>query len=274
MRDRGNRGENIADRLLRLGAKLLTAIALIYFLMPILISTYAGLLPSLDLSPLNGFTLRWFGAVLDRDLLDAFRVSVIIASLSVTIGVLLALPAAYALVRFDFAGRGLVNILLLSPIMIPGVARGLSLIFYFGLIGVYDAFMRLLLAHITIALPYAIRVIYPAYFGLDPNLEHAARGLGAGPIATFFRVTLPLVKPGIFAAVIFGFAMSMIDVPISVFLIEAGTNTLPVLFLTYSRHYADPTLFAISTVLVLLAFITAAVTQKVAGLERIVGGVR
>jgi putative spermidine/putrescine transport system permease protein len=163
---------------------------------------------------------------------------------------------------------------LLSPIMIPPVVKGLSFTFYFAIIGLRPGFASLLLAHIVITLPYVIRVVYPCFYGLDRSLEEASRNLGATGVQTFWKVTFPLIRPGVFAGAIFSLIMSIDDVGVSIFLITPDTTNVSVLLLTWANSVADNTLAAVSLALVVATLIASTVAERWVGFDSILGGMR
>ncbi len=140
----------------------------------------------------------------------------------------LGLPAAVGIVRYRFPGRELVNAFVLSPLVLPSVVIGIAMLQFYNQISVGATFAGLVLGHVVITLPYAVRLIAAGMTGLDPNAERAAQSLGASPISAFCRVTLPVVFPAILAGAVFAFITSFDDVSISLFLATPRMVTLPV----------------------------------------------
>ena len=269
----------LADRLSTIGritAKAIKWFGLFFLLLPIMITMYQAFLPSVafEIFPSSGLTLRWFSILLDPEFLRAVGVSLLIGTGATAISIFSGIFGALALARGDFRGRETVNMLFLSPIMIPSVVKGLSFGFYFAIIGIRPGFISLFLAHIVITLPYVIRAVYPSFYGLDRSLEDASRNLGASELQTFWKITLPLIKPGVLAGTIFGFVMSLDDVGVSAFLITPDTTNLGVLLLTWSRSVADNTIAAISVTLVLVTLIISSIAERYIGFDRILGGLR
>jgi putative spermidine/putrescine transport system permease protein len=216
--------------------------------------------------PPSGWSLRWFGYLADRhELLTAAVVSLQIAVLTSVAAVLLGVLASLALVRHRVAFKPLVEGVLMSPLTLPGIITGVAFLQFVSLIGFRSSFWRLVLAHIVISTPYAIRSISASLYGIDPSLEEASRVMGAGPWRTFRHILLPLMKPGMTAAFIFAFITSFDNVVVSMFLISGDTVTLPVRILTYVEWQFDPSMAAISTIL------TAFTTVLVIGVHRFTG---
>jgi putative spermidine/putrescine transport system permease protein len=214
--------------------------------------------------PPPGFSLRWFRYLAGRDeFLSSALVSVEIAALASMGAVVLGLPAALALVRERVPGKAFIDGVLMSPLVLPGIITGIALLQYFTAIGFIPSFPRLVLAHLVICTPYAIRSITASLHRIDPSIEEASRTLGANAFTTFRRVLLPLLRPGIVAAFIFSFVTSFDNVVVSIYLIGADTVTLPIRILTYVEWQFDPSIAAISTILVVVTTLVVAFTEAV-----------
>src|SRR5690606_18375615 len=139
------------------------------------------------------------------------------------------------------------------------------------LMDVRVAFLRLLAAHVIITLPFVIRAVMASLAGLRPSLVEAAMSLGATERKAFFTVTLPLVRPGIVAGMIFAFALSMDDVAASLFLTDQKTVTLPVVLVSLMRANFDLTLAAAAVLLVIVTMVIVFVLDRIYGIDRVVG---
>jgi putative spermidine/putrescine transport system permease protein len=264
------------SRLTLLLVKAVRAIAILFLVLPLLVAAHQAFLPTVafELVPRNGFTLRWFRVLFQAEFVSAVAVSLVIAIVATGVSLICGTLAALALARSSFRGREAVNILFLSPMMIPPVVKGLSFALYFAVIGLRPGFASLLIAHIVITLPYVIRVVYPCFYGLDRALEEASRNLGATHVQTFWHVTFPLIRPGVFAGAIFSFIMSIDDVGVSIFLITPDTTNVSVLLLTWANSVADNTLAAVSVTLVIVTLIASTVAERWVGFDSILGGIR
>jgi putative spermidine/putrescine transport system permease protein len=217
--------------------------------------------------PPTGLSLRWFGVALSNPaFLDALGNSLALAALTTLVTILLGLPAAVALVRRRWPAQPVVEAFLLSPLSLPGVLFGVSMLFFLGATGFGLAWWGLLVAHAVIAVPYVLRTTLAVYRGLDRGLEETAMVLGAGGWQTFWHVTLPLLRPGLVAGGLFAFLTSFDNVPVSIFLTTARSNTLPVTIMSYLVNQDfDPIVGAISAVQVLI------VLGLLYGLDRLYG---
>jgi putative spermidine/putrescine transport system permease protein len=199
--------------------------------------------------PPSGLSLRWFAYLASRhELVTAALVSLEIALVASMAAVTLGVLASLALVRERVPGKALIEGALMSPLTLPGIITGVAFLQLVSLIGFRPSFWRLVLAHVVICTPYAIRSITASLYGLDPALEEASQVMGAGPWRTFRRILLPLMRPGITSAFIFAFITSFDNVVVSLFLISGDTVTLPIRILTYVEWQFDPSVAAISTI--------------------------
>lgn len=246
-----------------------------YMFLPIAVVVLTSLNPGQYLQlPPRSLSLRWYAAALTAEWLEPFRVSLTLAAATAVIATALGLPAAFALVRQRFFGRDVVNGLLLSPISLPAIVSGVAILQFLSLAGLRGllGFNALLLAHAAVTLPYTIRTIAISLHGLDRSLEHAAANLGATPPRTLRHVTLPLIKPGLFAGMVFAFVVSFNNVPVSLFLVRPGMITLPIRILNYLEYRFDPSLAAVNMVSLLVILIIVAAAERAAGFTKFVYG--
>jgi putative spermidine/putrescine transport system permease protein len=212
--------------------------------------------------PPHGFTLHWFAAALaDHRYLDAFTTSLGVACCATALSLALGVPAAYALARADFPGRRTLEAILLLPLVLPALVLAIALTILFSSIGFTAGSARLVVAHTVLCTPYVIRVTLPVLQRLDATLEEAARNLGAGGLATFFLVTLPSIRPGAIAAATLAFIVSFDELELAIFLADPRAPTLPVTIYSVIQLGIDPTVGAVSALLVLVAMVAMGVYQ-------------
>lgn len=220
--------------------------------------------------PRNGYSLQWFRRFYEyKPFLNSFAVSVEIAVLSAAAGALLGVPAALALVRSRLRIANTVMAFLLSPLSMPLIVLGFALLFYLSRLGLGVSFLSLLIAHTVVSLPYIVRTVAGVYRGISTEFEESAAILGASRWQVFRYVTLPMVKPGIFAGALFAMLISIDNLPISYFFGSAETNTLPVVMLSYLEYQFDPSVAAASTVQLVLAVIGLILLDWTYGLRRV-----
>ncbi len=216
--------------------------------------------------PPRALSLRWFRYLAGRDeFVSAAYVSLKVALAAGAASTVLGLLASLALVRGRFPRKDLVEGVLMGPLALPSIITGVALLQFFALTGPSDALGRLILGHVAVCTPYAIRSISACAYGIDPSLEEASRVLGASAWRTFRRVLLPLLSPGIVAGFLFAFVTSFDNVTVSLFLIGSDTITLPIRILTYLEWQFDPSIAAVSTILIVVT------TGAIIGAEWTVG---
>ena len=227
--------------------------------------------------PPEGYTLRWFRAIFDQNkFVDGFVVSIQTGLVATLLGLALGVPAALAVARRRFAGRETLNTLLLMPLVVPGVVLGTS-IYVFHIeteiatgLPIIGSLGGLIAAHTLVVIPWCVRLVTASLAGMDRATEEAAQNLGATPLVTFFRVTLPAIRPGIVAGALFGFVMSFGNLEMSLFLVGPGRTTLPIAILQYLEWKLDPTIAAVSVLQIAIIGVAMIVTDRYVKLSRVV----
>lgn len=221
--------------------------------------------------PPEGFTLDWFANVFETtQFTESFWISLQLALLSTAVALVMGIPVAYALVRFQFGGAGLVETAFSAPILVPGLVIGFALLNFYVLLGDMEVMTGLFLGHTAILFPYSVRVVSTSLRNLDPAVEEAAVSLGANRLRSFVLVVLPNMRAGIAAAFVLGFITSFNNVPVSLFLSGPGVTTLPVSMLSYLEYYFDPTIAALSTLLVIFTVLVVQAAERLLGLSEFV----
>ena len=254
--------------------RLVVLLVAAFILAPIVVVVAVSLTDSpIPEFPPRGLTLRWYAHALSEDVFTTSALnSLWLATAATALATPLALAAAYGLVRGRFRGRDAIQTLLLAPLVVPSLVIGLAILLAFSGMGVRDVGARLVGAHVLITFPYMVRTILASLARLDPAVEEAARTLGASALRCFVLVTLPLVRPGVVAGMLFAFIVSFDNVSLSLFLTNARTNTLPIAILNYVEYNFDPSVAAISTMLVAFSLGAALLVERLVGLRRVVGG--
>jgi putative spermidine/putrescine transport system permease protein len=251
----------------------IAAFAVIVFLqVPVVVVILAAFSTTSYLTiPPQGLTLSWFGKVLsDPTYLSAIRMSLILAFGSTAISLALGVAAAYALFRRSVPGSEAIISFLMAPLVLPAVVIGVALLQFFSLTGLRGSLVGLLLAHVVITVPYNVRSALASLSGLDLAVEEAARVLGATGFEAFRLVTLPLIRPGLVAGALFAFITSLDNVPVTIFLIGANQTTLPVLIFSSVEMGVDPSVAAVSTLLIVATGIVLLLAERRAGFHRFV----
>jgi putative spermidine/putrescine transport system permease protein len=219
--------------------------------------------------PPPGFSLRWFEALFaNAEIMAALATSAILASIVASLALLLGLPAAYAIARLEFRGRRALADLLTAPLLLPTLVLGLALLLALQPLKLVATWPGLVLAHLTLAVPFAVRILTAAIGAVPAELEAAARTLGMGPVRAVLRVTLPLAMPGVLAAGALCFLLSFDETVISLFLVGPRLTTLSVELFRYTENRTDPLVAAMSMLLIIIALAVVLIVERLAGVTR------
>lgn len=227
--------------------------------------------------PPQGYTLGWFvNAWANPAFLGGFLTSIQVGLFSMVAGLALGLPASFAIVRGRFPGREALNAFLLSPLIVPGIVAGTAIYITFVQLELWSG-VRIIatlpgfvLAHVALTIPWTVRLVSASLVGVDRSVEEAAANLGARPLTTFRRVTLPMIRPGLVAAGIFSFIVSFTDLEMSLFLVGPGRSTLQIAMLQYLEWKFDPTVAAVSVVQIVLIGAGLVMTDRFVKLSKVV----
>jgi len=204
--------------------------------------------------PPSGFSTKWYVNLFAQDVFYSAAVrSILLATLSTAVALVIGTMSAYALVRYRLPASDFVKAFLLSPIVLPKIVLGVALFMFFVRIRMLDNYSSLLITHILVILPFVIALVSAALANFDWTLQEAAMDLGAGPIRTFIRVVLPQISVSVGIAGIFAFVTSFDQVETTIFMVKTGSNTLPVEMFNYLQKWQDPTIAALSTLLIVFA---------------------
>lgn len=231
---------------------LFGSLVLLFLVLPILVVFPLSFSSGSYLSfPPPGFSTRWYLAFFDsEDWTGAARLSIEVGLAVTVLSVLLGTPAAIGLDKARFPGKRLVNALVLSPLIVPGIIVAIGAYFVYAQYGLVGHPVALILAHTCLAVPFVVINVSSALAGVDKRLQQAASSLGAPPFATFRQVTLPLIAPGLFAGAVFAFITSFDELLVALFLSGTGAVTLPRRMFDQIRYDIDPTIAAASCLLI------------------------
>ena len=212
----------------------------------------------------RGFTLDWYPALFgNEDIIDSLWVTLQVAAIAVVGSTILGSLLGLGLARLRFRGSGAVQTLLLLPMITPEIIVGISLlVFFFQLFGSTGSIGQIALAHITFCISYVAITVRARAANLNPQLEEAARDLGASAFGAFRHVTLPLLAPAIAAGAMLAFALSFDDLVITSFNAGVGSTTLPVEIWSEIRFGVTPEINAISTIVVAVVALTLLVAWR------------
>ena len=272
------RGMHLSERLGRAAFNVAAWGALAFIAMPIVLVLWLSFFSNEILAlPPEGYSLRWYSALAQQpQFLSGFWTSFYVAVLATFAGLLVTIPASFALARIRFPGREAVLNLLMSPLIVPAIVIG-------G--GVYMAFVEievqtelplvgsaigLAVSHLLLTIPWSMRLITASLTGVNTAVEEAALSLGARPIVAAWKVTIPLIWPGVVAAALFSFVVSFGNLEISLFLVAPGQTTLPIAILQYLQWKIDPVVAAISAIQIVVIGAGLLITDRFVRLSKVV----
>ncbi|GAA2381615.1 ABC transporter permease [Nonomuraea africana] len=252
----------------RVALWVLAALTALYLVLPVFVVIPTSFSDSAFLEfPPQEWSLRWYeNFFTDLTWLDSALASVRIAVLVTLASLVLGTAAALGMVRGRYPLRALVSGLVMAPVLVPYVIIGLAVYAAFLDLGLTETTLGFVLVHTALAVPYVVITVSSALMSFDRRLEQAAMSLGAGPVTTFARVTLPLIAPSLASGAVFAFVTSFDEVVTSVFLSGPDLTTLPVQMWSGVRVQIDPTVAAVSSMLLLLTLSLFAA----AGLARLI----
>ena len=249
---------------------LVTVLMMAFILAPLLVTLATSISDTeYIIFPPRGFTLQWYGKALrNQDFLTAMWFSTGLALAATTGAMTLGVPAAFALARCEFPGRGLAASILLSPLVFPVLITGVALLQLFATLRFDYTPVNMLIGHVLVTAPYVVRTTAASLSLADITLEDAARTLGAGNLRVFHRITVPQIAPGLAAGALFAFMISFDNFPISLWLADAQHNPVPLLIFQMIASVFEPSVAAISTLMILFAMAVVLILERVGGLQR------
>ena len=220
--------------------------------------------------PPPGYSARWYLALWNDspEILAAALTSLEVAVLATCASVLLGVGAALALARQTGAWARALDSVFMSPLMLPSLALGLSLLVLFNLAGTGLSLATLVIGHIAITTPYVLRTSIASLTQMDPQLLESARSLGARPLFIFRTITLPLIAPGVAAGAFIAFMSSFDNVAVSLFLSDARSEVLPIRLWHIIEANLDVRAAAASGVLIAFTILLGIIMEKLAGISR------
>jgi spermidine/putrescine transport system permease protein len=247
-------------------AWLLTLAGLVYLFLhlPILVLVLFSFNASKFSAEWRGFTLQWYHRLAERaDIARGLEISLFVGGISTLIAAVLGTLVALALARQRFRGRMALEGFLYVPIVTPEIVVGISLLLLCAALGLSLGITTIVIAHVAFSLSFVVVVIRARLEGMDATLEEAALILGADEITTFRRVTLPRLWPGIVAGALLAFILSFDDFVITSFVAGSGSSTLPIVVYGMARRNVEPSINAISTIILVVTTATLYLAERV-----------
>jgi putative spermidine/putrescine transport system permease protein len=255
--------------------KFATAAILVLMLLPIVTVAILSFTSAATTQfPPPGFGLRWYRVTWsmlfgpDADMVrlrEALLTSLMVGGATALVCLAVGLPAAYALVRYDFKGKTLVDELVDLPVIFPAIVLGIALLIVASALPFDPGVAQLIVAHSIIALPFMIRNIAASLHGLDPSLQEAANTLGATPLRAFAEIVLPVIRGGIASGLMIVFVLSFNEFTLTYFLSSVDVFPLSIWLFQKSNSTLDPSIFAVSTIIILINIAIIIVVDRLAG---------
>lgn len=210
--------------------------------------------------PMPGYSLRWYEVIFGdspQSILwqRAIKNSVIIGFSATLLATALGTMAALGLSRANFPLKGVVMAVLISPIVVPIVITAVGMYYFYAQIGLASTIPGIILAHTALGVPFVVITVTATLVGFNQNLIRAGSSLGAGPARVFFKVTLPLILPGVVSGALFAFATSWDEIVVVLFLASVEQHTIPRRMWSGIRELIDPTIAAAATLLIFLSIL-------------------
>jgi spermidine/putrescine transport system permease protein len=208
--------------------------------------------------PLSGFTTKWYEAFLaNGTMLRALRNSITVATSATLLTLLIGVPAALAIDRYDFPLKAVFARTLLLPLTLPGIVTGIAMLNFYKQIGITPSLITVVIGHATALAGVVVTQVLARLQRLNKSIEEASADLGASPLQTFFLVTLPNIKTAILGSALLAFTLSFDEIPVTFFL-TGRENTLPMYIYSTLRIGITPEINAVGTIIVLISLVLIA----------------
>jgi len=239
---------------------LVAGFVYVFLYAPILVLMFFSFNSTRSTQVWTGFSLEWYGELLrDQSVHDAFRTSLIVGVVATAIATVIGTFAALALSRHRFRGQTFADTGIYAATVMPEIVVGVSLLAFFVAInpftGIELGISTIVIAHVAFTISFVTIVVRARLSGMDRSVEEAAQDLGASPVQTFLRVTLPLILPGVMAGALLAFTLSFDDFVITFFVSGVGSSTLPLKIYSMIKFGVSPVVNALSTVVLVATMI-------------------
>jgi len=219
--------------------------------------------------PPPSWSMRWYTALLDAtELQDALVLSFKVAVIATVSSVLLGVAAALGIARSNSGWARFLDMIFMSPLILPALAFGFAVLMMFSLLGYRPSLWTLSVGHTVVVVPFVLRTTLASLTQLDPAMLESSRSLGAGEIYTFRRITLPLISRGVMAGAFIAFMASFDNVPVSLFLQDARTQVLPIYLWDIINNQLDSRAASASGVLIILTIVLMVVMERLSGVSK------
>ena len=271
-----------------LGLVTTPILAYAFLWLPIIVLIVFSFNESKSVSRLSGFSIGWYDGIFANvvgtgedfstdEMLESFQNSLVIASISTLISTIIGTMVALALVRGHFPGKRILDGLLYFPLVIPEITQGISLLLFFSILTkwwramsgqvVQRGYGTVIIAHVAFSISFVALVVRARLVDMNPNYEEAARDLGANEWRTFWRITFPLILPGVLAGALLALTISLDDFVVTFFTRGAGLDTLPIFVFGLLKLSPTPAINAISTLMLVISSLLVGISLTLQGRE-------
>lgn len=234
--------------------RIYAVLVYIFLFAPIVVVAITSFNPTGRATIPHGLTSQWYSDLWQDDqLMSGLWVSVRLALATALLCSVLGLMAAYGITRYRFPGRAALQGMFYLPMLVPAIVAGVSMLTWFHRVDIKLGWISILIAHVIFALPFTLTIIMTSFAGFDTRLEEAAQDLGATPLHTFRRVTLPLVMPGIAGGALIAFTLSFDEFVLTYYVSGDGVQTLPLVIYNRIRYLLSPEINAIATIVMVIS---------------------
>jgi ABC-type spermidine/putrescine transport system permease subunit II len=251
---------------------LLGLLMLALLMLPLILSLLVAFTPgeTLEVPSPDRWSLRWFERFFKDPIWQTGAVNSLLIGLMATgISLFAGTTAALAFERFEFPGKRFINLFILLPLFVPPVVLGIQNLAWFQRIGLWGSLLSLALAHSLWGTPLVFMVMRSALRSVDLRLEEAALGMGAPPLMVFWRVTFPLIVPGLLVAAFFAFIISLNEFIMSLFLATPKSQTISTMIWPQLRYNLTPLVAAASAVLLSLTIVVLAIASRLLNVRKL-----
>jgi spermidine/putrescine transport system permease protein len=260
-RPRGQNLHHLGRRLLQGSLSLHGVLAFVFIYTPILVLVIYSFNSSRLVSVWEGFTLDWYATLFQNEAIGkALRNTLVVASASTLISTVFGTMVALVMERYEFWGKLPFDALLYLPIIIPDIAMAVMLLLFFVLTHIPLSLVTIIISHVAFNISFVAVVVRARLADFDRSLEEAAMDLGANELQTFWRVTLPLLMPGILGGALLAFTLSVDDFVITFFTAGIGSTTLPLRIYSMVKLGITPEINALSTMMLLASMILVGIS--------------
>ena len=235
---------------------LFAGLVYLFLYAPIMVLIFFSFNSTKNTQVWTGFSTQWYGELIrDGSVLNAFKLSLMVGLTATAIATVIGTLTALALSRHDFRGKTFADSAIYAATVMPEIVVGVSLLAFFVAATIPLGIVTIIIAHVAFCISFVTIVVRARLSGMDRSIEEAAQDLGASPVQTFLRVTLPLILPGVMAGALLAFTLSFDDFVITFFVAGVGSSTLPLQIYSMIKFGVSPVINALSTVVMVTTMI-------------------